>query len=170
MGYTCPGMSGQAAALSDNNITAWIDYDANLKLLDIYVSHNAVKPQESPLLSYRIDLATVNSEYMYVGFSAATGYCFKLHSILSWGFNSSDVIPQQAVSAPSPDGGASNIVAQHFGTQHGTTAARSYKLGLLVGEPDRAIVCPLCHRCVWLRAVEARALELKALQQLMTRL
>ncbi|KAJ7557231.1 hypothetical protein O6H91_05G117600 [Diphasiastrum complanatum] len=58
-------MSGQAAALSDNNITAWIDYDANLQLLDIYVSHNAVKPQKSPLLSYRIDLATIISEYMY---------------------------------------------------------------------------------------------------------
>ncbi|KAJ7526429.1 hypothetical protein O6H91_16G006000 [Diphasiastrum complanatum] len=80
-------MTGQAAALSDNNITTWIDYDANLKLLDVYVSHNVVKSQESPLLSYRIDLATIISEYMYVGFSAATRYCFELHSILSWGFN-----------------------------------------------------------------------------------
>ncbi|KAJ7541062.1 hypothetical protein O6H91_04G052400 [Diphasiastrum complanatum] len=134
---------------SDNNITAWIDYDANLKLLDIYVSHNAVKPQESPLLSYRIDLATVISEYMYVGFSAATGYCFELHSILSWEFNSSDIIPQPTVSAPSPNGGASNIVAQHSGNQHGTTAARSYKLGLLVGLSLTALLSALSATAVY---------------------
>jgi len=68
---------------------AWIDYDGPQRRIDIRLglANQDVYPTK-PIFSEFMDLSPYLNEYMFVGFSAATGNHTQIHSILSWNFTS----------------------------------------------------------------------------------
>ncbi|KAJ0013347.1 hypothetical protein Pint_20207 [Pistacia integerrima] len=66
-------------------ILAWIDYDASENLLNVTISPNSSKPK-LPLLSFNVNLSAIFHEFMYIGFSSATGLLASSHYILGWSF------------------------------------------------------------------------------------
>ncbi|XP_031283695.1 L-type lectin-domain containing receptor kinase S.4-like [Pistacia vera] len=70
---------------SGKPILAWIDYDASENLLNVTISPNSAKPR-LPLLSFNVNLSPIFHEFMYIGFSSATGQLSSSHYILGWSF------------------------------------------------------------------------------------
>ncbi|XP_031279823.1 L-type lectin-domain containing receptor kinase S.4-like [Pistacia vera] len=66
-------------------ILAWIDYDASENLLNVTISPHSSKPR-LPLLSFNVNLSPIFHEFMYIGFSSATGMLASSHYILGWSF------------------------------------------------------------------------------------
>ncbi|XP_031264870.1 L-type lectin-domain containing receptor kinase S.4-like [Pistacia vera] len=66
-------------------ILAWIDYSASENLLNVTISPNSSKPR-LPLLSFNVNLSPIFHEFMYIGFSSATGLLSSSHYILGWSF------------------------------------------------------------------------------------
>ncbi|XXG63577.1 hypothetical protein AAC387_Pa05g1732 [Persea americana] len=68
---------------------AWVSYDSNTKNLSVFLTYkkNPVFGGNSSLF-YIVDLREVLPEWIYIGFSAATGQYPELHQIHSWDFNS----------------------------------------------------------------------------------
>ncbi|KAL4610619.1 hypothetical protein ACB092_08G064100, partial [Castanea dentata] len=67
----------------------WIDYNETEKLLNVTLAPASITKSNQPLLSTRIDLSQYLLEFMYVGFSAATGTITSDQYILGWSFNKS---------------------------------------------------------------------------------
>ncbi|XP_044472393.1 L-type lectin-domain containing receptor kinase V.9-like [Mangifera indica] len=66
-------------------ILAWIDYDASENLLNVTICPNYPRPR-LPLLSYKVNLSPIFHEFMYIGFTAATGRLSSSHYISGWSF------------------------------------------------------------------------------------
>ena len=64
-------------------LNAWVDYDGDRNLLEVYLADNTVKPDLS-LLSLDLDLGDILGERAFVGFSAATGGRANNHDLLDW--------------------------------------------------------------------------------------
>ena len=64
-------------------LNAWVDYDGESDLLEVYLSDSFNKPQIS-LLSLNVDLTEVVGDRAFMGFSAATGGRVNNHDILNW--------------------------------------------------------------------------------------
>ena len=92
-------------------LNAWVDYDGELDLLEVYLSNTVDKPETS-LLSYNIDLAEVVGEQAFLGFSAATGGGVNNHDILDWEFasNSSLLSDSDEAGLNSDEAGLNSIV------------------------------------------------------------
>ncbi|KAK4253343.1 hypothetical protein QN277_010664 [Acacia crassicarpa] len=68
-------------------VQAWIDYDGDNKTVNVTVAPTEPKPSTPLILKHRVNLTTVLTEYMYVGFSASTGEGkASSHYILGWSF------------------------------------------------------------------------------------
>ncbi|XP_049932783.1 L-type lectin-domain containing receptor kinase IV.1-like [Nymphaea colorata] len=72
---------------SGKMIQAWVDYNANEKLLNLTLAPIpfASKPIR-PLISYFVDLYPVLLDVMYVGFTSGTSNSASGHYILAWSF------------------------------------------------------------------------------------
>ncbi|XP_059066865.1 L-type lectin-domain containing receptor kinase S.4 isoform X1 [Cryptomeria japonica] len=74
---------------SGHNIRAWIDYDGDLKQLDISIAVvGEARPHKALLSKKDLDLDGIIQDQMYVGFSATTGNSpvIEDHYILAWSF------------------------------------------------------------------------------------
>ena len=69
---------------SGQPIQAWIDYDGATEILNVTISPLSVPKPRWPLISNVTDLSQVFEEFMYVGFSAATGNPSSNHYISGW--------------------------------------------------------------------------------------
>lgn len=69
-------------------LTAWIDYESSNQSLQVRIGRNASNKPAEPLIDYILNMTDVVNEFMYVGFAAATGDSYELHTIYSWSFNS----------------------------------------------------------------------------------
>ncbi|KAG0605082.1 hypothetical protein M758_9G029900 [Ceratodon purpureus] len=91
---------------SGSHIQAYVTYNSLAKILDVsiapYVNQDYVKPAQS-LISVPIDMGTLFNEYMYVGFSAATGAGSVKHKIWSWTFKTTTVDSSGQPVASPPD-------------------------------------------------------------------
>lgn len=91
---------------SGSHIQAYVAYNSLAKVLDVsiapYVNNDYVKPAAS-LISVPIDMGTVFNEFMYVGFSAATGAGSVKHKIWSWTFKTTTVDGSGLPVASPPD-------------------------------------------------------------------
>ncbi|CAN4095839.1 unnamed protein product [Withania somnifera] len=58
---------------SGKTIQAWIDYDSTRNVLNVTLSLSSTKPSYS-ILSFPVDLSPILEEFMYVGFSASSGF------------------------------------------------------------------------------------------------
>ncbi|XP_065023506.1 L-type lectin-domain containing receptor kinase SIT2-like [Musa acuminata AAA Group] len=82
--------SGLFKALSLRNgeaLQVWIDYDAQEMMLNVTLASIQMAKPQKPLLSAIIDLSSVLTGPMYVGFSSSTGSLLTSHYILGWSFN-----------------------------------------------------------------------------------
>ncbi len=70
---------------SGSSLNAWIDYDGETDLLEVFLADTTIKP-ETASLSLNIDLAPVVGSQAFLGFSAATGGRVNNHDILDWEF------------------------------------------------------------------------------------
>lgn len=103
-----PATSGSTpvALASGMHIQAYVSYNSLEHVLDVsispYVNGDYVKP-EVALLSVPVDLSGVFEEFMYVGFSAATGAGTVKHKIWSWTFQTTTVDAMGMPVASAPD-------------------------------------------------------------------
>lgn len=90
------------------NWTAWIDYDGQSDLLEVFFNDQNLKPSES-VLSHTVDIASLlGGPNSYLGFSGATGWAGANQDVLSWEYasstNISSIHPDNNVKAvPEPD-------------------------------------------------------------------
>ena len=78
---------------SGSFLNAWIDYDGDTDLLEVFLADTLIKP-ETALFSLNIDLASVVGEQAFLGFSAATGGLANDQDITNWEFTTnSSLLP-----------------------------------------------------------------------------
>ncbi|KAJ6417036.1 hypothetical protein OIU84_002850 [Salix udensis] len=82
-------------------ITAWIDYENDLRVLNVYMSYSSLKPGQ-PLLNVDIDLSEYLKGDMYVGFSGSTEGSTELHLVANWSFRTSGFPPANPNPNPNP--------------------------------------------------------------------
>jgi glucose/arabinose dehydrogenase len=78
-------------------ITAWVDYDATVQQIAVYLSQTGAKPGQA-MFSQAIDLAGILGSQAYVGFSGSTGAASSLATIANWQLTTQ----QAAASEPPP--------------------------------------------------------------------
>ena len=111
--------------------TAWIDYDSPSQNLQVFfadgsLTNNILKPTQPVInasLAAVVPLTQLVDDYMYVGFSGATGEVSEVHEIQSWEFTSSGMPEQRDAviySAPSSSGRKVGIIT---GVSVGVVAA-----------------------------------------------
>lgn len=95
----------QQSAFYNHDEYVWIDYDPSLLLLSVYMDTSGTKP-DSPIMHtstinlYNVLSANGNlSPQAWVGFSAGNGDGFGTQDILSWSFNSSEVVTPEPGTA-----------------------------------------------------------------------
>ncbi|XP_031481193.2 L-type lectin-domain containing receptor kinase IV.1-like [Nymphaea colorata] len=72
---------------SGKMIQAWVDYNANEKLLNVTLAPIPFSSKPiRPLISYSVDLYPVLLDFMYVGFTSGTSNSASDHYILAWSF------------------------------------------------------------------------------------
>ncbi|KAJ6724609.1 L-TYPE LECTIN-DOMAIN CONTAINING RECEPTOR KINASE VIII.1 [Salix viminalis] len=86
---------------SGDLITAWIDYENDQRVLNVYMSYSSLKPGQ-PLLNVDIDLSEYLRGDMYVGFSGSTEGSTELHLVANWSFRTSGFPPANPNSNPNP--------------------------------------------------------------------
>jgi len=97
-------------------------------------------------ISYNVDLKQVLPENVSVGFSAATGERVELHQLLSWSFNSSDLLQEAAAAAaaggkkPQPPG-STEIASSAAAPDQAHQVPNSRKLRRL--SPERLAIAVL---------------------------
>ncbi|OAY41533.1 lectin-domain containing receptor kinase VI.3 [Manihot esculenta] len=74
-------------------IQAWVEYDGTRKVMNVSVSPMWESKPMEPLLQLHVDLTQIVKEFMYVGFSAATGDTASSHYILGWSFSTTGAAP-----------------------------------------------------------------------------
>ncbi len=82
----------QLVNLTSGHIKAWVEYDGEARKMNVSITPFATtsdypKPAE-PLLVVDIDLSAYVNQYMFVGFSAATGSGVVNHKVHTWSFQS----------------------------------------------------------------------------------
>ncbi|XP_073009992.1 L-type lectin-domain containing receptor kinase SIT2-like [Typha latifolia] len=76
---------------SGEPIQAWIDYNGTTTVLNVTIAPLSLPKPRRPLISKVIDLSPIFEEYMYVGFSSATGKAASSHFISGWSFKSNGI-------------------------------------------------------------------------------
>ncbi|KAF3971653.1 hypothetical protein CMV_004771 [Castanea mollissima] len=85
---------------SGRQITAWIEYRDDMKMIRVWLGYSQIRPP-SPILVTQIDLSNQFKEFMHVGFSASNGQGSSIHIVDHWQFKTfgflPSVIPMDAV-------------------------------------------------------------------------
>ncbi|RWV79307.1 hypothetical protein GW17_00059584 [Ensete ventricosum] len=76
---------------SDGAMQVWVDYDSRKMQLNVTLAQIPLAKPRRPLLSAPVDLSSVFSETMYVGFSSSTGPFLTSHYVLGWSFKMNGV-------------------------------------------------------------------------------
>jgi Legume lectin domain/PA14 domain/Glucose / Sorbosone dehydrogenase/Calx-beta domain len=84
-------------------VNAWVDYSANKRRLDVYLSNGTTKPG-SATLSETIDLNSIVGNTAYMGFSGATGGLRNSQAIEKWTASTAQEIVEPTVGAGNGDG------------------------------------------------------------------
>ena len=135
--------------VNQGEFTAWIDYDNPNHLLEVRFSNGSgVQRPETAVITLNVDLSSIVTDDMYVGFLGATGLKFEIHEIISWSFNSS--------FAPGSAGG-------------GLNANKKLALGLSVPFAALAVLtivgCAVISRRLMKQSAAFRALEQELVRQ-----
>ncbi|XP_077236855.1 L-type lectin-domain containing receptor kinase VIII.2-like [Tasmannia lanceolata] len=71
---------------SGEKLHSWIDYNANLKALEVRLSKSGVVRPFDPLVSYRIDLSKLLKDEVFVGISSSSTNSTHTSNLYSWSF------------------------------------------------------------------------------------
>lgn len=85
----CGAVDNCTYLVNQGEFTAWIDYDSPKQLLEVRFQNGSSQKPATAIITESIDLSSVVTEEMFVGFVGATGLKFETHEIMSWSFNSS---------------------------------------------------------------------------------
>lgn len=77
---------------SGREMTAWIQYINQERMIRIWVGHNSQIRPPDPILESQIDLSTQFKEFMHVGFTAAIGKGSAVYSIDHWKFKTFEFV------------------------------------------------------------------------------
>ena len=99
------GLAALPAPLYGSEWYVWVDHDASVKELRIYVSQSSTKPGAA-LLTVPVDLAAVLGGPARIGFTAATGGNFAVHEVDSWRFDDSGCFAYSNATWSASGGGA----------------------------------------------------------------
>uniref|UniRef100_A0A0D9VFQ2 non-specific serine/threonine protein kinase n=1 Tax=Leersia perrieri TaxID=77586 RepID=A0A0D9VFQ2_9ORYZ len=80
-------------------ITAWVEYRAPRRRLNVWLSYSPSRRPEKPDLSVDVDLSGLLHTYMYAGFSASNGNGAALHVVERWTFRTFG-FPNSSYSPP----------------------------------------------------------------------
>ncbi|CAL5386629.1 unnamed protein product [Camellia sinensis] len=83
------GINKSLDLISGNPMQVWIDYDEVVNLLNVTIAPIKNQKPNRSLLLIHINLSLILLDYMYVGFSSATGSVASNNYILGWSFNKS---------------------------------------------------------------------------------
>ncbi|KAI7992651.1 hypothetical protein LOK49_LG12G00390 [Camellia lanceoleosa] len=138
VGIDINSLTSNATQVWYNNITygieneAWISYDSSSQNLSVIFTGSINNQRIKSSLSYLVDLREYLSEWVTIGFSAATGLYFEKHTIKSWQFNSTLQIDVSTEPDPSP-ALAPNTVIPGFGKKMGAKSKKALVVRLIVG-------------------------------------
>uniref|UniRef100_A0ACD5ZVJ6 Uncharacterized protein n=1 Tax=Avena sativa TaxID=4498 RepID=A0ACD5ZVJ6_AVESA len=128
-------LAGSGIVLKSGNLTtAWIEYRAADRLLEVSLSYSgAVKPKR-PVLSVAVDLSPHLQGDMYVGFSASTEGSTQQHTIKEWTFRTFGLPSPATTNASSATGSSSpqQPVPSGVITATGGASTRKKKFGLAI--------------------------------------
>lgn len=103
--------SDAGVQLNDGSIhRVWISYDGRKRFMEIRLAPDGRGYPSKSVYSGLLDLSPYLNEYMFVGFSAATGNHTQIHNILSWNFTS---ISQASLRIPSTETCQNKIMLQN---------------------------------------------------------
>ncbi|TMW83899.1 hypothetical protein EJD97_000493 [Solanum chilense] len=103
--------SDAGVQLNDGSVhRVWISYDGRKRFVEIRLAPDGRGYPSKPVYSGLLDLSPYLNEYMFVGFSAATGNHTQIHNILSWNFTS---ISQASLRIPSTETCQNKIMLQN---------------------------------------------------------
>lgn len=103
--------SDAGVQLNDGSIhRVWISYDGQKRFMEIRLAPDGLGYPSKSVYSGLLDLSPYLNEYMFVGFSAATGNHTQIHNILSWNFTS---ISQASLRIPSTETCQNKIMLQN---------------------------------------------------------
>ncbi|XP_030941609.1 L-type lectin-domain containing receptor kinase S.4-like [Quercus lobata] len=105
-------------------IQVWIDYNSQEMLINVSISPLGMPKADWPLISYPVDLSLVIDDYMYVGFSAATGAISATHNVHGWSFRIGGRAQDlDLLNLPSLSNAGTEKVVQRKGLELRTTLA-----------------------------------------------
>ncbi|KAL7227541.1 hypothetical protein ACSBR1_022404 [Camellia fascicularis] len=138
VGIDINSLTSNATQVWYNNITygieneAWISYDSSSQNLSVIFTGSINNQRIKSSLSYLVDLREYLSEWVTIGFSAATGRYFEKHTIKSWQFNSTLQIDVSTEPDPGP-ALAPNTVIPGLGKKMGAKTKKALVVRLIVG-------------------------------------
>lgn len=110
------------------DLTAWVDYNGALDLLEVRFNNSAARPV-APLLSYTVDLAAViGNPNAFVGFTSGTGSAAANHDVINWEFR--DVFAPIDVDGAVPEPSTWAMMLLGFGFVGGAMRAARRRLKL----------------------------------------
>ncbi|TVT98982.1 hypothetical protein EJB05_55683, partial [Eragrostis curvula] len=119
---------------SGNLTTAWIDYRAADRRLEVFLSYAPADKPKRPVLSVAVDLSRFLREAMYVGFSASTEGSTQTHTIKDWTFRTFGVPSSGANGSTTTANNVSEQAAVPGVAVTGDAAApRKKRVGLALG-------------------------------------
>ncbi|KAL3689963.1 hypothetical protein R1sor_016272 [Riccia sorocarpa] len=135
-----------------SELTAWIDYDGGEQSLQVRVGRNSSEKPLNPLIDYALNLTEVVNEFMYIGFSAATGNYYELHTIYSWSFNSQakeplntppadNLVPNSTDGAPDSQAPITSPPDSSSSSSSTSRVLRGIVVGLPIGVGAMIIIC-----------------------------
>ncbi|KAK0590078.1 hypothetical protein LWI29_022396 [Acer saccharum] len=104
VGININSIESKTSLMLDKSIKNWsradasISYDSQTSNLSLFLTYGLDNPvffEGYSSLSYKVNLSEVLPEWVSVGFSSATGVDIEFHYILSWEFNSTELISGQ---------------------------------------------------------------------------
>lgn len=103
-------------------------------MLNVFLSYEATKKPEKPVLSVNIDLSPFLNGEMYVGFSGSTEGSTEVHLIENWSFKTSGFVPARSRSnRPHNVSGSSVSPVAIPREKKGGTGGRRERHGLAIG-------------------------------------
>lgn len=119
-------------------MTAWVEYHAQDKELQVWLSYSSKHRPANPLLVAGLDLSGLLHEFMYVGFSASNGPGTALHLINRWSFRTFGLNTSTTYYSPSPTSHPSPLFSSvNTGSSDGFLDSHEDEPDIDIAEPFR---------------------------------
>ncbi|KAG6482112.1 L-type lectin-domain containing receptor kinase SIT2-like [Zingiber officinale] len=87
------GLHTNLTLISGQSLQVWVDYDGGEMQLNVTLAPIPMAKPQKPLLTEHINLSSIFSDSMFVGFSSSTGPFLTHHCIRGWSFSTNGAAP-----------------------------------------------------------------------------